>query len=374
MGTTAAWVEGMKGRSVLEVARALGGLAIDEKRRALSPCPACGAGQRHTKAGDRRGAVGLRRDGRGWRCFQCEASGDALGLVAYQLGGAKLGELSDARKAEVREWCSRFLGLDTSAPPRRAAAPLRRVRPPEPERTAEPVYPPAEELAAVWAACVPVTDDPEVSGYLNGLHILPAEVARLDLARALPASATCPAWAGTGEGARWRSWAAQGARLVVPLVDAHGAMRSVLARFPREVEKPWPKSLAAKDYERAGLVLANDRARAWLGGTDAPPGPCLVLEGEKDYLLTAVGPAWGKTWADVGVALPAALGVFSGSWSRPLADRIPDGSHVAIATDDNPAGEAYAREIGESLAARVVAGRLRADRRRPTKAEEGTGP
>jgi hypothetical protein len=374
MGTTAAWVEGMRGRSVLEVARALGLHVSERKPGWVSPCPACGRERRNASTpGEKRGAVGVRRDGGGWKCFPCGASGDALGLVAYQLGGAKLGELSDARKAEVREWCSRFLGLDTSAPTRRAAAPLRRVRPPEPERTAEPVYPPAEELAAVWAACVPVTDDPVVSGYLGGLHILPAEVARLDLARALPASATCPAWAGTGEGARWRSWAAQGARLVVPLVDAHGAMRSVLARFPWKVEKG-TKSLAAKGYVRSGLVLANDRARAWLDKTNAPPGPCLVLEGEKDYLLTAVGPAWGKTWADTGVALPAAFGVFSGSWSRPLADRIPDGSHVAIATDDNPTGEAYAREIGESLAARVVAGRLRAERRRPTKAEEGTGP
>lgn len=368
MNGGAAWVEGMRGRSVLEVARALG-LAIDERRRALSPCPACGAERRHTRSGDRRGAVGLRPDGRGWSCFQCEETGDALELVAQRIGGGRLRDLGDARKAEVREWCARFLNLD---PSERAGSQARKLAPLQPRAVPPPPpprYPPADEVAALWASCVPVTDDPEVSGYLDGRGILAAEVARLDLARALPASATCPTWAGAGEGDRWRSWAARGARLVVPLFDARGALRSVLARFPWKVEHG-PKSLGAKGYQRGGLVMANARARSWLDGTDATPAPCFVLEGETDDLLSAVGPAKGQTWASLG-ANPATLGIFSGSWSREVADRIPDGSEVAVATDDDAQGDAYAREIGETLAARVVSGRLNATRRRPTKAEEG---
>lgn len=368
MNGGAAWVEGMRGRNVLEVARALG-LAIDERRHALAPCPACGAERRHTKSGDRRGAVGLRPDGRGWSCFQCDASGDALELVAQRIGGGRLRDLGDARKADVREWCARFLGLEPSG---RGSVQARKLAPLQ-SRTATtpppPRYPPPDELAALWASCVPVTNDPEVSAYLDGRGILAAEVARLDLARALPISAKCPTWAGAGEGEGWRSWAARGARLVVPLYDASGAFRSVLARLPRKVERG-PKSLGAKGYQRSELVLANGRARAWLAGTDATPAPCFVLEGEADELLTAVGPSAGQTWASLG-ADPATLGIFSGSWTRAIADRIPDGSHVAIATDDDAQGDAYAREIGETLAARVVAGRLRADRRRPTRAEEG---
>ena len=370
MTERAAWVEGMRGRDVFEVARALG-LAIDERRHALSPCPACGAERRHTKAGDRRGAVGLRPDGRGWSCFQCEATGDALELVAFSVGGARLRDLGDARRGEVREWCSRFLGLDASQGRGPAILQARKPAPPRPVPV-EPRYPPAAEVAALWASSVPVTDDEEVSGYLDGRGILAAEVARLELARALPPSAPCPAWAGTGEGEGWRSWAARGARLVVPLFDAKGALRSLLARVPRKVEHG-PKSLGAKGYQRGGLVMANARARAWLDGSDATPAPCFVLEGEIDYLRNAVGPFALQTWASLG-ANPAVLGIFSGSWSREVADRIPDGSHVGVATDDDAQGDAYAREIGETLAARVVAGRLNATRRRPTKAEEETGP
>lgn len=367
----AAWVEGMRGRSVLEVARALG-FVIDERRRALAPCPACVAPRRHTKSGDRRGAVGLRRDDRGWSCFQCKATGDALELVAQRIGGGRLKDLGDARKAEVREWCSRFLGLDTGGLAVSQARKLATLQPRTVPTAPAPRYPPADELAELWASCVPVTADREVSAYLDGRGILAAEVARLDLARALPASATCPTWAGAGEGNAWRSWAARGARLVVTLFDARGALRSLLARFPWKVEHG-PKSLGAKGYQRGGLVMANARARAWLDGSDATPAPCFVLEGETDYLLSSVGPAPGQTWASLG-AHPAVLGIFSGSWSRPIADRIPDGSHVAICTDDDAQGDAYALEIGKTLAARVVAGRLRADRRRPTRAEEETGP
>lgn len=363
----AAWVEGMRNRSVLEVASALG-LKIDKQRRALSPCPACGEERRHTKSGDRRGAVGLHPNGRGWKCFQCEATGDALSLVAQRIGGGRLPDLDDARKAEVREWCARFLGLD---PSERAGSQTRKLAPLQPRAVPPPpppLYPPADELAAVWASCVPVTDDPEVSGYLNGRGILAAEVARRDLARALPASAKCPAWAGTGDDDRWRSWAAQGARLVVPLFDARGELRSVLARFPRKVEVG-PKSLGAKGYQRGGLVMANARARAWLNGIDATPEHGVVLEGETCYLLTAVGPVSGQTWASRGGS-PAFFGVFSGSWTRELADRIPDGSHVAIATDDDDQGDAYARKIIETLRARFAARRLDVTRRRPSWAEE----
>ena len=188
----AAWVEGMRNRCVFEVALALD-LKIDKRRHAISPCPACDAPRRHTKSGDTRGAVGVTPGDRGWHCKQCGAKGDALSLVAQRIGGGRLRDLGETRKTEVREWCSRFLGLDVggfAVSQARKLAPLQpRIVPAPPP----PRYPPADELAELWASCVPVTTDREVSGYLDGRGILAAEVARLDLARALPASATCPA-------------------------------------------------------------------------------------------------------------------------------------------------------------------------------------
>ena len=367
--TKAAWIDGMRERSVLDVARALG-MAVDERRHAASPCPSCDAATRHTKSSDRRGAIGLRRDGRGWSCFQCGTTGDAIELVAQSVGGARLRDLGDARKAEVRAWCESFLGLDSSRP----QAPVWRAPSKQaPATVTAPTYPPRDEVASLWAACAPVTTDPDVARWLDEERgILSAEVERLDLARVLPRGVQCPAWAGAGEGPSWRSWGERGARLLVPLFDAEGSLRSLNARHPYKVEAGL-KSRSAKGFARAGLVMANGRALSWLNGTNAAAAVCFILEGEADFLLLAVGPVAGQTWASI-EANPAAFGIFSGAWGPALALRIPDGSHVAVGTDDDTQGDAYAREIGETIATRVALGSLKATRQRPTRAREEAGP
>ena len=365
--TNAAWIDGMKGRSVLDVARELD-MAVDERRHAASPCPACNATTRHTKSSDRRGALGLRRDGLGWRCFQCPAKGDAIDLVAHRIGGARLRDLGDARKAEVRAWCESFLGLDSSRP---MVAPAWRA-PGKPTAAAAPTYPPRDEVASLWAACAPVTTDPDVARWLDEERgILSAEVERLDLARVLPKAAQCPAWAGAGDGPSWRSWGERGARLLVPLFDAEGSLRSLIARHPYKVEAGL-KSRNAKGFARAGLVMANGRALSWLNGTNAAAAVCFILEGEPDFLLSAVGPAKGQTWASI-EKNPAVFGVVEGAWVPALALRIPDDSHVAVATDDDEPGDTYARKIGETIATRVALGSLKATRQRPTRAGKEAG-
>jgi len=345
----------------------LDGLRVSERGTGwVSPCPACGRERRNaTTPSEKRGAVGITRDGHGWTCFPCEASGDALDLVAHKLGGKRFRELGDSYKAEVRAWCVDFLGLDTSAPraiaagQARTAAKVARVAELEPERRAEPVYPPAEELAALWAACVPVTADAEASAYLTGRGLDPVRVADLDAARTLPLEAPgLPTWAS--------SWASRRMRLVVPLVDAHGAMRSVLARTvipSAELPADALKSAAPKGYGRAGLVLACPFARRVLEhgakpswwADDAPVFRVVVAEGEIDFLTCA---------ADASHA-PAVLGVTAGSWTAELAARIPDGALVVVATDDDKGGEAYARRIVDTLAPRMRAGRVSVERWRP---------
>ena len=356
--TNAAWIEGMRERGVLDVARALG-MTIDERRRAASPCPACSADRRHTKSSDRRGAIGLRPDGRGWSCFQCGVTGDAIELVAQSIGGARLRDLGDARKAEVRAWCESFLGLDSSRPMALATR-----TPSKPTAAAAPTYPPRDEVASLWAACAPVTSDPDVARWLDEERgILSAEVERLDLARVLPRPVQCPAWAGAGDGPSWRSWGERGARLLVPLFDAHGSMRSLIARHPRKVEAG-PKSLGAKGFARAGLVMANARALCWLNGADTTAAVCFILEGETDFLLSAVGPATRQTWEGIGT--PATFGIFEGAWSDALVARIPSGSSVGIASDDDEAGDKHAaKAIQGAFTSRVLNGTLKLQRLRP---------
>ena len=50
---------------------------------------------------------------------------------------------------------------------------------------------------------------------------------------------------------------------------------------------------------------------------------------------------------------------------RAHADRLPDGAHVIIATDDDEAGGRYAETIVETLAQRIRSGAISASRWRP---------
>lgn len=355
---TAPWIEGMRGASVLSVAASLG-LAIREPRGAgggAFPCPACGAERRHRKTGDKRPAAGVRRDGSGWRCFQCDATGDAIDLVAYVLHGRRFPELSDTEKADVRSWCSRFLGLDPNAPARSTAPrprPAPRLEPP-------PSYPPPDELAAFWARCAPVTDDPAVARWLRDRHVSPELVASMDLARVLPHDAAeLPTWATF----RGEPWTVSRHRLIVPTFDATGTMRSVLARS----RSATPKSVAPLGYERRGLVMACPIGRtmlahgsAWWKAAGLPSAPApvfaVIAEGESDFLRVRTEDP--RPALLPGSAPFAVFGIVSGAWMPEHAKRIPDGAHVIVATDDDPEGDRYASKIGETIAPHVHSGRL----------------
>lgn len=75
-------------------------LGLRVEGRGVRPCPACGAEQRGER--DRRPPVLLRTDGRGWRCYACDASGDGVGLVAIVATGT----------ARPASWAPVFDALD----------------------------------------------------------------------------------------------------------------------------------------------------------------------------------------------------------------------------------------------------------------------
>lgn len=352
--TTAEWLERMRDVNVLAVAAGLG-RDVQAPRGAsggsIYGCPACNADRRHTQTSDKRGAVGIERSGHGWRCFQCDASGDALDFAAYALRTKRFGELGDAAKAEVREWCQRWLGLDSSSSTPHAKL----ITPPAARPEPEPTYPPADEVAALWGACVRVVDVPSVRTWLDSKRIDAITVADADLARALPDGVHLPAWAAVGS----RSWLASGHRLIAPMVDARGVMRSVLAR--RVLDGDGPKSGAARGFQRVGLVLACGLARQVLVAGKVPEWwgkaelRIVVVEGEKKLLMRST------LFSDANEHAPAVIAVESGSWRPEHAARIPDGSAVFIATDPDEAGARYATTIVQSFASRIAAKAVRVE-------------
>lgn len=352
---SAEWLERMRTVSVQTLAQALG-LQFQPPRGSSGgalQCPACNAIRRHTKTRDKRGAAGVRRDGHGWRCFQCDVSGDGIDLIAWHLRGKRMSELGDGGKAEVRDWCVRWLGLERALPAPGPSQAHSRA-PAETSIPASRRYPPSEELQTLWRSARSITTVPAVASWLaNDRGLDPRATAELDLARALPHdgphTAALPRWAGFGgeNGKHWRSWPSAGLQLVVPLFDANGVMRSVLFRRTFETAEDWPpKSIGTRGFERAGLIMANTvgchlLARPALGQESTS---VVIEEGETDWLTGCL--AWARR------SERAIFGVVSGSWTDEIAGRMPSGAQVTIRTDNDEAGDRLAAAIAKSLGGR----------------------
>lgn len=293
-------------------------------------------------------------------CFGCEASGDAI--EAYQ-------RLHDVRFPDaVRELAARFgVLLDQQRPASRRYRPLRYVPPP-------PVYPPEEQINALARYCRPVTDDGEAAEYLRYRGIDPAVVAARRLAFALRADApSCVVPHHRPDDRGVRPWTETHHRLIVPMYDARGVRRNVVARSVELL----PARKTAVQGTCVELAFANEGGLQFLRGEPAALPPAdgsvdlewpirpasalaartiVIAEGEIDFLNVA-------TERD---DFAAVFSVRAGSWTQAHADRLPDGAHVVIATDDDEAGGRYAETIAGSLATRIRSGALSASRWRPT--------
>ena len=352
IGTSALWVDLMTRAFDLEVAEALGRKTTPPKHASggsIHGCPACGATIRHTKTeGDSRhprGALGVRKNGRGWRCFQCDASGSGIDLVAYDLHGRRYRDLRDDERAAVREWCCRWLRIDGTnsnsiKPKVRPLAELPRapIDPP-------PTYPPIAEVADLWDRSDRVDTDTATREYLRGRGLNPQHIADLDLARALPESGRIPKWA--------EPWRISGHKLLCPLFDVQADARSMLARsLDRGAQR---KSLAPTGYARSGLSLMCPFARYVVRTAALPdwwpattPLIAMVVEGEIDMLTAST------EWSDSAELAPCVLGIVSGSWTPELAARVPDGIVLQIGTHADEQGERYARAILETVRGRRI--------------------
>lgn len=248
------------------------------------------------------------------RCHACGWTGDVLTLLAAV-------ERLDPRRdfAAVLGRAAELAGVSIDDPP------PRRELPPLPAR--EP--PPVDQVRALLRAGVDVDGDQVVAGWLRSRGLDPA--ACVPLACALGPDWLPWSWASY----RRRSWTVSGHRLLLPLFDALGELRSVRARAV--VADATPKSLPPGGHASAGFLLADARGVAMLrAGPTAAPARVLVLEGEPDYL----------TWASRSSGRWAVFGLpGSGAWTSAIGDRIPAGSEVVIRTDPDPAGDHYAEIV-----------------------------
>jgi hypothetical protein len=283
------------------------------------------------------------------KCFACDFTADAIGLVAAVYG---LETRGDGFRETLVE-CAKLGGLLTLADELAgcpATGPRERVT--RPVSCPAPEYTPSSEIEALWSSSAPPSGDPEVSGYLVSRVICPEATTDRGLARAVTSASTLPRWASSGHNhpsLRPRSWLQTGHRLLVRLWDHRGSLRSV--RGWRVREGRTPKRLPPYGHRTDGLVMANLPAWRMLRGV-ACPYELVIVEGEPDFLT------WSTRCDD------AVIGIISGSWvptsgaASRFAARVPDGTKVSVRTHNDAAGDRYAQHVIESIGERCAIWRL----------------
>lgn len=321
-------------RALMNVAEVCADLGIERSKteRGKWRCPSHGGTSL---------SVRPRADGLQVRCFGCDLAGDVFTLIAAARGldvrrdfakvlaeGAALAHLwAVADELEGRP----VARVQRPAP---APPPIRATN--EPERT----YPAIAEVCALWESSGFTEDDAEVCAMLTARALPPALIDLYALARVLPAApAPLPSWARVS-GLSWRD---AGYRLIVPMYDAHGEMRSL--RAWRIGEGDGQKRIAPAGHLSGGLVFACGGGRVMLTGERAELGArtVVIVEGDPDFLT------WATKYDDAALSPPLVLGVVSGAWRDEVAARIPDGSTIAIRTHHDPPGDKYAEAINQSL-------------------------
>lgn len=276
-----------------------------------------------------------------WKCHGCQATGDALSLVAAVRGLSMRGAgfrdvlLEAARIAGLWGVVDEIEGRAKSddSPPLAATAPPQRQEAVMAPRT----YP--DDADAFWGALSAAGTVELAAEYLRGRGIDPDAVDAKDLARAIPEHGALPAWA-VCRGGTWRE---ANYRLIVAMFDASGALRGV--RAWRIADGDGPKRLPPYGHKASELVMADAFGLAWLRG-QREPKRIVITEGEPDWLT------WSTRLNDPSTAT---IGIVSGSWHRALAHRVPIGCRVDVRTHLDQAGDRYAAEIETSLRRRTPA-------------------
>lgn len=275
-------------------------------------------------------SVRVARDGTiAVKCHGCQESGDALSLVAavhkLSIRGDFLEVLSTAAELAGRHDLLDAITTGT-APQRREVPPQTPV---EPERD----YPPLDEVRALWETATGLDGDEQAVDWASARGLNAYALDGSEVVRALSPRTKLPSWA-RYQGA---TWVETGHRLVVPMFDATGAMRSV--RACRIVDGESPKRLPPAGHKASALVMLCPLGVALFRGTFSA-SRVVISEGEPDFLLWA---------SETGIAATVRVGIVSGSWTTPIAMRFAPGVEVAVRTDPDDAGDRYAKEIGASL-------------------------
>lgn len=256
-------------------------------------------------------------------CFGCGDGGDVLGLIGQVFGLSLNNQFS-----EILEIAAGYAGVDLGDKTFAQREPPKRAAPPPPE------YPPIDDLRDMWNGCKPPADDPQSREWFGSRRL--STDALEDLCRVIPQEYYLPAWAvfRDDESGRY-DWLLSGHRLIFPLYNSEGKIRSFKARGMLNGKI---KNVNPLGYSTAGLCFACANAQKMLA-TRKHFETVLFVEGEVDF-LSAV--------QSLGDNDCAVFGIYSGAVSDDHVKKI-NCDKIYFLTDNDSAGDAYHNRLFESM-------------------------
>lgn len=319
------WIQAAERIAVTEVAQRLGLNLM--KANSIGPCPGCATTERGSS--DKRGAIGIRTDNRGWQCHRCGAKGSGIDLVSFSLGGSKFAELSNEHKTKVRVWFEGEIsdGADISVGPQR----LRGERPP------------IDQVKQMWSSSIQLhqlQSNDECVKFLKKRNLNLKALAKSGVVRFTPKQEEYqwPDWWPAG---RTKTW-----RLIVPAFDENGNFVSLHGRAIRPSD-PAPKTLWPKGFEAKGLFMPNRYAVKMMKGMAVDLDGVLFVEGLTDFIKCSA------EVEDLDIKL-AVIGGTSGSFGAISKLSIPENTKIYIGTDPDEQGRKYASTIQLQLGNRTT--------------------
>ena len=318
------WIQAAERIAVTEVAQRLGLTLM--KANSIGPCPSCATKERGSK--DKRGAIGIRTDNKGWACHRCGAKGSGIDLVSMCLGGSKFSELSKEYKDKVAAWFDGEIraGANVLTEPKK----LRGQRPP------------VDEVKDLWKNCLQLHNldqKDECISFLSSRNLNLSALAKSGVVRFTPKKSdyNWPEWWPAGRSNLWR--------VVVPAFDDTGNFVSLHGRAICTPEHA-PKTLWPKGFEAKGLLMPNRFAVKMMRGMAVDLDGVLFVEGLTDFLKCSA------EVEDLNLNL-AVMGGTSGSFDSISKLKIPKGVKIYIGTDPDEQGREYASKIQMQLKDRV---------------------
>lgn len=268
-------------------------------------------------------------------CFGCGEGGDVFRLIAAAHGLDPRNNFKD-----ILEYAGRLSGIDITRDYVKPANPVRPVFVP-----AVPVYPPEDQVAHLWFNSVGPTMIRPARQWFE-IKQLSGEILS-GYCRVIPKTMELPDWAKSGgetkDGRKWNSdWIKSGHRLLIPMYDSNGNLRSLKARCLDVNSKM--KNMMPKGFSSKNLIMADHVGHGLLvnGNPNNDPYNVVFCEGEVDFFVAL-------QTRDTAPENTAVFGVYSGGWSKEHALRLGKNITLYFFTDRDTAGMKYKQDIAKTF-------------------------